>query len=67
MPIAAYCMACAGWVWVSPDGGCSSGHSRGCLRSLHESPAVSGVPVPPSPPAPSGVLSAPVNDEFRVG
>ena len=66
MPTAAYCMECGTWVWVSPDGGCSGGHARSNLRSLHESPSVAGQPVPPNPPAPNGKAVTPVNAEYQI-
>ncbi len=38
MALAAWCSECHANVWVSPDGGCSHGHPRSCLRGLREVP-----------------------------
>ena len=56
MGSAAFCSECTRWVWVSPDGGCTNGHQRSCLRSVHEA---SALPVVAAPTAPSPVAAAP--------
>lgn len=62
MGSAAFCSECYHWVWVSPDGGCSNGHQRSCLRRVHETnelpTAVAHVPAPPpATPGPAAYVA----------
>ncbi|HET6498923.1 MAG TPA: FxLYD domain-containing protein [Coriobacteriia bacterium] len=54
MPEASWCRSCRDYVWVAPDGGCSSGHPRSHLHAIYEAPAAAGVFVPPPPQRPDG-------------
>jgi hypothetical protein len=63
---AAYCSACAGYIWLNPDGCCFDGHARSSLRGLYDAqqdpasgkPLAPGVRAAPTVQQAAGVLGA---------